>query len=193
MKLDILIYFMLFIVVFILFYNGTLEHLTSNEAVQNVAALYNASNLTVTNATISGALTTGTFNLLPTGIIVAWTGNTPPTGWILCDGTNNTPDLRGRFIIGAGDGTGLTSRKIGDKGGEEKHTLTADEIPAHTHDFGGDDGIAGAGYTAISNFNYDADSKGSGNGHRYNSGSVGGGKSHNILPPFYSLAFIMKT
>jgi microcystin-dependent protein len=38
------------------------------------------------------------FNLIPTGIIVAYNGITAPSGWALCDGTNGTPDLRGRFI-----------------------------------------------------------------------------------------------
>jgi microcystin-dependent protein len=40
----------------------------------------------------------GGFNLLPRGIIVAYNGETAPAGWALCDGTNGTPDLRGRFI-----------------------------------------------------------------------------------------------
>ncbi len=40
----------------------------------------------------------GNFNLIPRGTIVAWTGATPPAGWVLCNGQNGTPDLRGRFI-----------------------------------------------------------------------------------------------
>lgn len=43
------------------------------------------------------------------------------------------PDLRGRTIIGTGDGGGLTSRSIGDSGGEENHTLDISEMPAHDH------------------------------------------------------------
>lgn len=147
----------------------------------------------VTNATISGTLTTGIFNLLPTGIIVAWTGDSIPSGWLICDGTNGTPDLRGRFIIGSGSGSGLTVRKTGDKGGEESHLLTLDEIPTHSHSFPGDDQLRTAENTVVSKFSYDASSKNSGNGGIYNTSNTGGGKSHNILPPFYSLAFIMKT
>jgi len=43
------------------------------------------------------------------------------------------PDLRGRTIIGAGDGSGLTTRNVGDTGGEENHELTESEIPSHSH------------------------------------------------------------
>jgi hypothetical protein len=42
--------------------------------------------------------------LLPAGLILLWSGSQAsiPSGWVLCDGTNSTPDLRGRFVIGAG-------------------------------------------------------------------------------------------
>ena len=42
---------------------------------------------------------------IPSGGIILWSGaaNAIPTGWVLCDGQNNTPDLRNRFVIGAGD------------------------------------------------------------------------------------------
>jgi len=53
-------------------------------------------NLNITkNLSVSGS-----FNYLPTGMITMWKGVTPPNGWALCDGTNGTPDLRGRFIMG---------------------------------------------------------------------------------------------
>ncbi len=81
-----------------------------------------------------------------------------PEGWAECDGqllaiVSNTalfsllgttyggdgnttfglPDLRGRVPIGAGSGTGLTPRALGQQGGQEQVTLTANEIPDHTH------------------------------------------------------------
>ena len=49
--------------------------------------------------------------------------------------TFNLPDSRGRVEVGAGQGAGLTSRSVGDVFGEERTTLTLDEIPGHTHDF----------------------------------------------------------
>jgi microcystin-dependent protein len=199
-QINIVIYILIILVVILLFNNNS-EHLTtmSNESIQTLSSVYNTSNLTTTNAVVTGALTagsinvTGTFNLLPTGIIVAWTGSAVPAGWLLCDGTNKTPDLRGRFILGSGDGTGLTSRKIGDIGGNETQTLTIGQIPTHSHTFSGDDGVGAAGFSIVSNFPYDATSKGAGNGHVYNSGNTGGNQSHAIMPPYYSLAYLMKS
>jgi microcystin-dependent protein len=72
------------------------------------------------------------FGLVPSGAILMWSGETPPVGWALCDGTNGTPDLRGRFIVGYDpsdpdyNATGLT-------GGEKSHTLSQTEMPGHVH------------------------------------------------------------
>ena len=67
---------------------------------------------------------------LPTGVITMWSGASTaiPAGWWLCDGTNTTPDLRGRFIIGA-SGT----YAVAASGGSEDVTLTTGEMPAHSH------------------------------------------------------------
>ena len=43
------------------------------------------------------------------------------------------PDLRGRMVVGAGDGPGLTNRPLGQKPGEEKVTLSSGQIPQHNH------------------------------------------------------------
>lgn len=81
-----------------------------------------------------------------------------PSGWALCDGqilsiaqniglfqvigttyggngvsTFALPDLRGRTPVGVGEGPGLTNRDAGDAGGTEAHTLSANELPVHTH------------------------------------------------------------
>lgn len=59
--------------------------------------------------------------------------------WLLCDGTTvggfTTPDLQGRVIVGAGAGSGLTSRAVNDSGGEENHTLIESELASHKHAF----------------------------------------------------------
>ena len=64
---------------------------------------------------------------IPKGVIVMWSGTkeTIPTGWGLCDGTNSTPNLIDRFILG-GTNAGAT-------GGRNSLTLTADNLPSHTH------------------------------------------------------------
>jgi len=93
------------------------------------------------------------------GEIIPYAGATSPDiRWLICDGTSllradypdlfavigstygsidgshfNLPDLAGRSPMGAGSGSGLTPRAIGDSFGEEDHTLTAAEVPAHSH------------------------------------------------------------
>lgn len=67
---------------------------------------------------------------IPAGGIIIWSGaaDAVPEGWALCDGTNGTPDLRDRFVLGAGSKYG-----VGAKGGEEAVTLTVDQMPKHDH------------------------------------------------------------
>lgn len=140
-------------------------------------------------------------------MIVAWSGSitTIPYGWALCDGTNGTPDLRGRFIIGTGSWSDVYGSKTyspGDTGGERKHQLTIAEMPLHGHPTlvhiyhentgelytdgaialgqGGGDAIF-PGYTGTPDF---------GAGHQV--GGAGGNQPHDIMPPFYSLAYIMR-
>ena len=75
----------------------------------------------------------------PVGSIILWSGSADesPDGWALCDGRvvngYRTPDLRGRFVLGAGQGPGLTERRVGDIGGAEVHRLTSVELPGHAH------------------------------------------------------------
>ena len=67
---------------------------------------------------------------IPSGIICMWSGASTaiPSGWVLCDGNNNTPDLRNRFIVGAGN-----SYTVGDTGGSETVALSTSQMPSHTH------------------------------------------------------------
>lgn len=71
---------------------------------------------------------------IPSGIITMWSGASSaiPDGWLLCDGNNNTPDLRDRFIVGAGN-----NYNVGATGGEATHKLTTSEMPSHNHTFSG--------------------------------------------------------
>lgn len=67
---------------------------------------------------------------VPSGFIGMWSGAIAaiPTGWFLCDGTNGTPNLKDRFIVGAGD-----SYAVGAIGGAASVTLTESQIPSHSH------------------------------------------------------------
>jgi hypothetical protein len=64
------------------------------------------------------------------GTIIAYSGELKkiPRNWNICDGTNGTPDLRDRFIVGVGK-----KYKLNSTGGKETHQLTLDEIPTHKH------------------------------------------------------------
>lgn len=160
-----------------------------------------------------------TASVIPTGGIIMWSGTISliPSGWYLCDGTNGTPDLTNKFIVGASQDnlstamtnvTGSLTQTGGDivtgsDGGETvtsaSHVLTVDEIPAHHHAAGnGDDswnmafGYANGGYpgpytTGASQFTSDT---GGGQGHTH--GVTTSDHTHSNLPPYYALAFIMK-
>jgi microcystin-dependent protein len=126
----------------------------------SVGGSLTAANLTATgNLTANGNLSaSGTvsaanlsgFGSIPLGCIVMWSGavNAVPAGWALCDGRSSsgrtTPDLRGRFLVGAGSGAvGLTSRDVAATGGNEQTTLTAGQLPAHSHRVRGSTGNNG--------------------------------------------------
>lgn len=72
---------------------------------------------------IIAALSGGSSNGVPNGAIIMWSGTvaTIPNGFSLCDGTNGTPDLRNRFVIGAGD-----AYAVGTTGGSSATTSVGD-------------------------------------------------------------------
>ena len=111
---------------------------------------------------------------LAAGIIVSWSGSIAsiPGGWFLCDGTNGTPDLRDRFIQGAGG-----ALNPDDTGGSATHThaFTGD---GHNHTFPNGSGIT---------LGFDKSSTTS------STAVTGTTDPASSLPPFYALAFIMKS
>jgi len=67
---------------------------------------------------------------MPSGLISLWSGSivSIPAGWALCNGSSGTPDLRDRFIVGAG-----STYAVNDTGGFNTVTLTTAQMPTHTH------------------------------------------------------------
>lgn len=90
----------------------------------------------------TGTITASSFSgngSVPSGAIMMWYGATPPAGWVICDGSNGTPDLRGRFVLGSGTNANPApgdinpTYTVGATGGENRHVLTKAELPKHKH------------------------------------------------------------
>lgn len=156
-------------------------------------------------------------DLVPRGVIVAWSGTTAPGGWAICDGQNGTPDLRGRFIRMFSENRNdtawgsyykdanfqghhmgnkrneaksliATNIKVGDMAGSDFYQMSIEDIPAHTHKFHLTEQNA-----CFKDGGCDSRRTGHENG-SYNRDTTATGSSwhHNNAPPFYALAFIMK-
>ncbi len=143
----------------------------------------------------------------------------PPIGWAQCNGqllsiaqyqalfsllgtqfggdgrtTFALPDLRGRSIVHAGQGPGLSHVQIGQKGGQENVTLNTNNLPAHNHatvmNLGGTAEEAGAGHflaTSGAIFSEDAATGSTLNAGAITSGNTGGGQSFNNRNPFLGI------
>lgn len=154
---------------------------------------------------------------VPKGVIVMWSGRIAdiPSGWALCDGTNNTPDLRDRFIVGARqDDMGVARTNIAETLTQSGGSVTISEanLPTHTHGAGtlsvapesahthplglnsGD--FTDPGYSGFQDFpvSFNPRTSGPGSPHTHtlsgSTGAVGSGTPY--TPPYYALAYIMK-
>lgn len=121
---------------------------------------------------------------IPAGMISIWSGleSNIPSGWVLCDGTNGTPDLRNMFVLGAGD-----KYMVGDSGGSEEVTLTVKQMPNHNHSFNTMANSGTGSSSNIANSNYDGTTALSITENR------GGNEPHPNMPPYYALCYVMKT
>ena len=151
---------------------------------------YNPSTNRLTAGSFAGdgsALTNLTVDGFVSGMIILWSGaaDAIPTGFVLCDGNNSTPNLSGRFVVGYDASN--SDYDVDDTGGSESVTLTVNQIPAHTHNI---NLAVRAFYQEPRNFGVGTD--GSANNSE-DTGSTGGGQSHENRPPYYALCYIMKT
>ena len=166
-------------------------------------------NLVATYDNISGILTQipSASPTLPSGVILIWSGSTGsiPSGYVICDGSNGTPDLRNSFVLGAGN-----SYTVGQTGGSTdaivvSHTHTATSTstvtdPTHTHLSTGNGAPNGGGAgSALTNggnspgYATAAASTGITVATATSNTSTGVSGTNANMPPYYALAYIMKT
>jgi microcystin-dependent protein len=190
---------------------ATYRPLIVNAVANQIQELASGDSLTgITTVTATTFVGNG---ITPIGGIIMWSGTVAGistlTGWALCDGANGTPDLRNRFIVGAhsGAGTGITSTTgpgistdtatnpnytPGNTGGETSHQLTVAELASHTHTLDTRDSTADNGVGSPPNQEFAGWDGGPDRG-AVDTQSKGGNNYHENRPPYYALAFIMRT
>jgi len=179
--------------------NGTTA-LTANDILINSAiqVIYDGTQFQLVNPAVS----------IPSGVITMWSGTiaTIPSGWLLCDGTNSTPDLRNKFVIGAYSDTsgiayttitGANTQTGGSKDAivvSHTHTATVTD-PGHSHtipngyiaNLTGSDGAAAGSQRAVG-----TGTNSNTTGISVANSTTGSSGTNANLVPYFALAFIMK-
>jgi hypothetical protein len=140
-------------------------------------------------------------NAFVAGMIMLWSGSSAsiPSGWLLCDGTNSTPDLRNRFVVGA-----TSTYAVGATGGTadaivvaHTHTGTTDAAGVHNHEYYLASQPSGSLPRSI-DFSYGVNvgtfgtSNAGSHAHTFTTNSSGSSGTNANLPPYYALCYIMK-
>jgi microcystin-dependent protein len=184
-------------------FTGTVAGVTATHV--GLGNVTNESKATMfSSPTFTGTVT----GVIPTGVITMWYGSIAsiPSGWYLCDGTNGTPNLRDRFVVGAG-----TTYAVAATGGSANaivvshdHTGTTNDNGTHNHTiWGQDNGASVTGNVSNEVANVENPTSGeaffsrvtgdAGNhNHTFTTGSTGASGTNANLPPYYALAYIMK-
>ena len=143
----------------------------------------------------------------PSGMIVLWSGATDaiPTGWVLCNGSNSTPDLRNRFVVGAGNTYSVNATGGSADATLVSHTHSATSSvtdPGHFHEimqklqgaFANNGAFIQPASTQISNsFTNNSATNTTGISVSTSLSTAGSSATNANLPPYYALAYIMKT
>jgi len=151
--------------------------------------------ITATNVSVASSVTAATFhgngaNLtgiqgIPSGVIMMWSGaaDAIPSGFVLCNGQNSTPDLRNRFVVGATD-----TYSVGATGGATSTNAVLGSVVVYTGTEDNPNQVqdASSSYNGINNKN---------SRDRHQHGTDINHTHSNIptLPPYYALCYIMKT
>ena len=186
----------------------------------NVELVTTLDDTSITTTKIApNAVTTAKINfttaLVPIGGIIMWTGTEIPTGYQLCNGSNGTPDLRNKFVVGASNVSkiGTTSQagsspyNPGDVGGNANATLVSHNhsgsaVAVGNHAHGGAAQIGpvittgsqtNKGNIRYVNLNSGNTGDGGSHGHGLSIDYAGSSGTNANLPPYYALAFIMRT
>jgi hypothetical protein len=139
-------------------------------------------------------------SVLPTGMILLWSGSigSIPAGFLLCDGNNSTPDLRNRFVIGAG-----STYSVNQTGGSadaivvsHTHTATVTD-PTHTHTVvvanQGAQNLAGGGGAGSNTTPATLTTAAASTGISVANSTAGTSGTGANIPPYYALCYIMKS
>ena len=172
-----------------------------------------------TKVATTAFVTAAVLAALPAGVITIWSGSSGaiPAGWLLCDGTNGTPNLRDKFVVGAG-----STYAVGATGGSanatlvsHSHTITITDPghdhtanvtdPGHTHNLPGGTSSGGTiqtqlgvnstasnGVSSSNTTGITVDNVSNTTGITASSNTQGSSATNANLPPYYALCYIMK-
>lgn len=168
---------------------------TSTNPIQAIASVGTTGQVLTSNGT--GVLPTmQTLTTFVAGMIMLWSGSsaTIPSGWLLCDGTSSTPNLRDRFVVGAGSTYAVNATGGSADAVVVSHTHTLTD-PTHTHSFTASiTAIGPRGGTGSETYGgspVGSTTAAASTGVTVNSAGVSGTNAN--LPPYYALCYIMKS